>query len=98
MVLKKHVVHHNSLRDNINFLWKGYPFGWFFCLASFSTYAYFIAQSDTALNNSVRVQTSPTDNLSFSMESSINLTADQSSFASGKGNVTGSTTAKFNSY
>ena len=58
-----------------------------------STYAYFMAQGGAASNSAVRVQTSTTDNLSFSVGSSIALTADQTSFASGKGNITGSTTA-----
>ena len=57
------------------------------------TYAYFVAQGGATSSGSVRVQTSTTDNLSFSVGSSIALTADQTSFASGKGNVTGSTTA-----
>ena len=58
-----------------------------------ATYAYFVAQDGTTSNSAVRVQTSTTDTLSFSVGSSIALTADQTSFASGKGNVTGSTTA-----
>ena len=58
-----------------------------------ATYAYFVAQGSATSNSSVRVQTSPTDNLSFSMGSSIALTAGQTSFASGKGNVSESTTA-----
>ena len=58
-----------------------------------STYAYFVAQGGAASNSAVRVQTSTTDNLSFSVGSSIALTADQTSFASGKGNITGSATA-----
>ena len=58
-----------------------------------ATYAYFVAQGEASTNSSVRVQTSTTDNLSFSVGSSIALTADQTSFAIGKGNVTGSTTA-----
>ena len=64
-----------------------------FVLVVGATYAYFVAQGGATSNSSVRVQTSTTDNLSFSVGSSINLTADQTSFASGKGNVTGSTTA-----
>ena len=58
-----------------------------------ATYAYFVAQDGTTSNSAVRVQTSTTDTLSFSVGSSIALTADQTSFASGKGNVTGNTTA-----
>ena len=58
-----------------------------------ATYAYFVAQDGTTSNSAVRVQTSTTDTLSFSVGSSVNLTADQTSFASGKGNITGSTTA-----
>ena len=58
-----------------------------------ATYAYFVAQDGTTSNSAVRVQTSTTDTLSFSVGSSVALTADQTSFASGKGNVTGSTTA-----
>ena len=58
-----------------------------------ATYAYFVAQGGAASNSAVRVQTSTTDTLSFSVGSSVNLTADQTSFASGKGNITGSTTA-----
>ena len=58
-----------------------------------ATYAYFVAQDGTTSNSAVRVQTSTTDTLSFSVGSSVNRTADQTSFASGKGNITGSTTA-----
>ena len=58
-----------------------------------STYAYFVGQGGATSNSTVKVQTSTTDNLSFSVGSSIALTADQTSFASGKGNITGSTTA-----
>ena len=65
----------------------------FFVVVGGATYAYFVAQGGATSNGSVRVQSSTTDNLSFSVGSSIALTADQSSFASGKGNVTGSTTA-----
>ena len=65
----------------------------FFVVVGGATYAYFVAQGGATSNSSVRVQTSSTDNLSFSVGSSVNLTADQTSFASGKGNVTGSTTA-----
>ncbi len=66
----------------------------FLCfITMLTTYAYFVAQGGASTNSSVRVQTSSTDNLSFSVGSSVNLTADQTSFASGKGNVTGSTTA-----
>lgn len=59
-----------------------------------ATFAYFVAQGGATSNSAVRVQTSTPDNLSFSMGSSLNLTADQTSFASGKGNVTGSTTKR----
>ena len=65
----------------------------FFIVVGGATYAYFVAQGGATSNSSVRIQTSTTDNLSFSVGSSVNLTADQTSFASGKGNVTGSTTA-----
>ena len=65
----------------------------FFVVVGGATYAYFVAQDGTTSNSAVRVQTSTTDTLSFSVGSSIALTADQTSFASGKGNVTGSTTA-----
>ena len=65
----------------------------FFVVVGGATYAYFVAQGGATSNSSVRVQTSSTDNLSFSVGSSVNLTADQTSFASGKGNVTGNTTA-----
>ena len=65
----------------------------FFVVVGGATYAYFVAQGGATSNSSVRIQTSTTDNLSFSVGSSVNLTADQTSFASGKGNVTGSTTA-----
>ena len=64
-----------------------------FVLVVGATYAYFVAQGGATSNSSVRIQTSTTDNLSFSVGKSIALTADQTSFASGKGNVTGSTTA-----
>ena len=59
-----------------------------------ATYAYFQAGGGTGTNTDVKVTTYTTDTLSFEVGSDISLYADQTTFASGKGNVAGSTFAK----
>ena len=59
-----------------------------------ATYAYFQAGGSTSSNTDVKVTTYTTDALSFEVGSDISLYADQTTFASGKGNATGSTFAK----
>ena len=59
-----------------------------------ATYAYFQAGGGTNTNTDVKVTTYTTDALSFEVGSDISLYADQTTFASGKGNATGSTFAK----
>ena len=59
-----------------------------------ATYAYFQAGGGTSSNTDVKVTTYTTDALSFEVGSDISLYADQTTFASGKGNATGSTFAK----
>ena len=59
-----------------------------------ATYAYFQAGGGTGSNTDVKVTTYTTDALSFEVGSDISLYADQTTFASGKGNATGSTFAK----
>ena len=58
------------------------------------TYAYFRASGNSGSNTDINVTTYTLDLLSFEMGSDIKINADQTSFASGKGNATGSTFAK----
>ena len=59
-----------------------------------ATYAYFQNQYGSASNADVNVTTYTTDVLTFETGDAINITADQESFAQGKGNRTGSTFAR----
>ena len=59
-----------------------------------ATYAYFQAGGGTSSNTDVKVTTYTTDALSFEVGSDISLYADQTTFASGKGNAAGNTFAK----
>ena len=58
-----------------------------------ATYAYFRASGNSG-STDINVTTYTLDLLSFEMGSDIKINADQTSFASGKGNATGSTFAK----
>ena len=58
-----------------------------------ATYAYFQAQGGGSGNTNVNVQTATTDNLSFQIGESINLTANQEDFGQDMPNKSGSTTA-----
>ena len=59
-----------------------------------ATYAYFQNQYGSASNVDVKVTTYTTDALTFETGDAINISADQDTFAQGKGNQTGSTFAK----
>ena len=59
-----------------------------------ATYAYFQATSNNGSNTNVNVTTYTSDLLTFEIGNDILVYADQTSFASGKGNATGSTFAK----
>ena len=59
-----------------------------------ATYAYFQNQYGSASNADVKVTTYTTDTLTFETGSNISITADQETFAQGKGNQTGSTFAR----
>ena len=59
-----------------------------------ATYAYFQATSNNGSNTNVNVTTYTSDLLTFEIGDDIAVYADQTSFASGKGNATGSTFAK----
>ena len=59
-----------------------------------ATYAYFQNQYGAASNADVNVTTSTTDVLTFETGDAINISADQDTFAEGKGNQTGSTFAR----
>ena len=59
-----------------------------------ATYAYFQNQYGSASNVDVNVTTYTTDVLTFETGDAINFTADQETFAQGKGNRTGSTFAR----
>ena len=59
-----------------------------------ATYAYFKAQGGTAGSTEVKVTTYTTDMLTFTTGSAISLYADQSSFGSSKGSLSGETFAK----
>ena len=59
-----------------------------------ATYAYFQASGGTGTNTDVKVTTYTTDVFNFEVGSDISIYADATSFASGKGNASGSTFAK----
>ena len=59
-----------------------------------ATYAYFQNQYGAASNADVKVTTYTTDVLTFETGDAINISADQETFAEGKGNRTGSTFAR----
>ena len=59
-----------------------------------ATYAYFQNQYGAASNADVKVTTYTTDVLTFETGDAINISADQETFAQGKGNRTGSTFAR----
>jgi len=59
-----------------------------------ATYAYFQSQHGSASNADIKVTTNTTDLLTFETGDAINITADQETFAQGKGNRTGSTFAR----
>ena len=59
-----------------------------------ATYAYFQNQYGSASNADVKVTTYTTDVLTFETGDAINISADQDTFAQGKGNRTGSTFAR----
>ena len=58
------------------------------------TYAYFQASGGTGTSANLRVTTYTTDVFNFEVGSDISIYADATSFASGKGNASGSTFAK----
>ncbi len=62
-----------------------------------ATFAYFQATADSAKSTNVTVTTGTAGSTTFTVGSAINITADQTTFASGAGNRSGSTTgsAKF---
>ncbi len=59
-----------------------------------ATYAYFTAQGGEPTSANLNVTTYTTDVFTFTTGDDINIYADQSTFASGKGNAVGSTFAK----
>ena len=59
-----------------------------------ATYAYFQNQYGSASNAVIKVTTYTTDVLTFETGDAINISADQETFAQGKGNRTGSTFAR----
>ena len=59
-----------------------------------ATYAYFQASDNSGSSTNVNVTTYTSDLLTFEIGNDIAVYADQTSFASGKGNATGSTFAK----
>ena len=59
-----------------------------------ATYAYFQSSGGTGTNTDVRVTTYTTDVFNFEVGNDISIYADATSFASGKGNASGSTFAK----
>ena len=59
-----------------------------------ATFAYFQAQTGEGSQTDIRINANTVDTLSFETGSAISLSMDQESFASGKGNATGTTFAK----
>ena len=57
-----------------------------------ASFAFFQAQGGTAVAKDVKVQTGTAGNTTFSIANAINITADQNTFGSGKGDRIGSTT------
>ena len=55
-----------------------------------ATFAYFTAQGGEAASKNVTVQTGTAGNSSFAIDGAINIYADATTFAQGKGNATGS--------
>ena len=58
-----------------------------------ATYAYFQAQTGEGSQTDIKINANTVDTFTFETGSAINLSLDQTSFASGKGNITGSTYA-----
>ncbi|MEG0794427.1 MAG: hypothetical protein RSF02_00210 [Bacilli bacterium] len=59
-----------------------------------ATFAYFTAQAGAGASSNVNITTKTTDSLTFNAGTAINIIATQANFASGLGNLEGSTTAK----
>ena len=58
-----------------------------------ATYAYFQAQTGEGSQTDIKINAKTIDTFTFETGSAINLSLDQTSFASGKGNITGGTYA-----
>ena len=58
-----------------------------------ATYAYFQAQTGEGSQTDIKINANTIDTFTFETGSTINLSLDQTSFASGKGNITGNTYA-----
>ena len=58
-----------------------------------ATYAYFQAQTSEGSQTDIKINANTVDTFTFETGSAINLSLDQTSFASGKGNITGNTYA-----
>ena len=58
-----------------------------------ATYAYFQAQTGEGSQTDIKINANTIDTFTFETGSAINLSLDQTSFASGKGNIAGSTYA-----
>ena len=58
-----------------------------------ATYAYFQAQTGEGSQTDIKINANTVDTFTFETGSAMSLSLDQTSFASGKGNVTGSTFA-----
>ena len=58
-----------------------------------ATYAYFQAQTGEGSQTDIKINANTVDAFTFETGSAINLSLDQTSFASGKGNITGNTYA-----
>ena len=58
-----------------------------------ATYAYFQAQTGEGSQTDIKINANTVDTFTFATGNPISFTLDQDNFASGKGNVTGSTFA-----
>ena len=58
-----------------------------------ATYAYFQAQTGEGSQTDIKINANTVDTFTFETGSAVNLSLDQTSFASGAGNITGSTYA-----
>ena len=58
------------------------------------TFAYFVAQTGDGAKSSINIKADSVDDLKFSVDKDLSLSANQFNFAQGQGNLSDSVTAK----